>query len=322
MTYSRIAGVGSYLPAKVLTNADLERMVDTSDQWIVERTGIRQRHVAAEHETSSSMGLEAARRALAMAGIDAKELDLIVVATTTPDLVFPATACLVQRALGVHGCPAFDVQAVCSGFVYALAVADKFIRSGSTRRALVIGTETFTRILNWQDRSTCVLFGDGAGAVVLVASDEPGILSSHLHADGAYSDMLCVPSGVSKGYDKTRAGEAYVHMVGSEVFRVAVNVLGKVVDEALEANGMQRSDIDWLVPHQANIRIIGATAKKLGLPMERVVVTVDRHGNTSAASIPLALDEAVRDGRIKRGDTVLLEGVGGGFTWGSVLLKY
>ncbi|HEY8554296.1 MAG TPA: beta-ketoacyl-ACP synthase III [Burkholderiales bacterium] len=322
MTYSRIAGVGSYLPAKVLTNADLERMVDTSDQWIVERTGIRQRHVAAEHETSSTMGLEASRRALAMAGIDPKDLDLIIVATTTPDLVFPATACLVQRALGVHGCPAFDVQAVCCGFVYALAVADKFIRSGSTRRALVIGTETFTRILNWQDRSTCVLFGDGAGAVVLVASDEPGILSSHLHADGAYSDMLCVPSGVSRGYDKMRAGEAYVHMVGSEVFRVAVNVLGKVVDEALEANGMQRSDIDWLVPHQANIRIIGATAKKLGLPMERVVVTVDRHGNTSAASIPLALDEAVRDGRIKRGDTVLLEGVGGGFTWGSVLLKY
>ncbi|HEX7044684.1 MAG TPA: beta-ketoacyl-ACP synthase III [Burkholderiales bacterium] len=322
MTYSRIAGVGSYLPAKVLTNADLERMVDTSDQWIVERTGIRQRHVAAESETSATMGLEASRRALAMAGIDAKDLDLIVVATTTPDLVFPATACLVQRELGAHGCPAFDVQAVCSGFVYALSVADKFIRSGSTRRALVIGTETFTRILNWQDRSTCVLFGDGAGAVVLAASDEPGILSSHLHADGAYSDMLCVPSGVSRGYDKTRAGEAYVHMVGSEVFRVAVNVLGKVVDEALEANGMQRSDIDWLVPHQANIRIIGATAKRLGLPMERVVVTVDRHGNTSAASIPLALDEAVRDGRIKRGDTVLLEGVGGGFTWGSVLLKY
>ena len=322
MTYSRIAGVGSYLPARIMTNAELEKMVETSDQWIVERTGIRERRVAAPEETSGTMGLEAARRALEFAGLDAQSIDLIVVATTTPDLVFPATACLMQERLGIRGCPAFDVQAVCSGFIYALAIADKFIRSGSNKRALVVGSETFTRILDWSDRGTCVLFGDGAGAVVLAASEEPGILSSHLHADGRYKDLLCVPSGVSKGYDKVVAGRAYVHMVGSEVFKVAVNVLGQVVDEALDANGMQRSDIDWLVPHQANIRIIKATAKKLGLPMEKVVATVERHGNTSAASIPLAFDEAVRDGRIKRGDTVLMEGVGGGFTWGSVLLRY
>jgi 3-oxoacyl-[acyl-carrier-protein] synthase III len=322
MTYSRIVGTGSYLPEKILTNVDLEKMVDTSDQWIVERTGIRERRIAGPEETSGTMGLEAARRALAAAGMASDAVDLIIVATTTPDLVFPATACLIQERLGVRGCPAFDVQAVCTGFVYALAIADKFIRTGGARCALVIGSETFTRILDWSDRGTCVLFGDGAGAVVLVAAEEPGILSTHLHADGRYYPLLCVPAGVSKGYDKVVAGEAYVHMAGAEVFKVAVNVLSQVVDEALEASGMKRSDIDWLVPHQANIRIISATAKKLGLPMDKVIVTVDRHGNTSAASIPLAFDEAVRGGRVKRGDVVLMEGVGGGFTWGSALLKY
>jgi 3-oxoacyl-[acyl-carrier-protein] synthase-3 len=322
MSYSRIVGTGSYLPAKVLTNVDLEKMVDTSDEWIVGRTGIRERRVASAEETSSVMGLESARRALAMAEIDAKDVDLIIVATTTPDLVFPATACLIQERLGIHGCPAFDVQAVCTGFVYGLSIADKFIRTGSARCALVIGTETFTRILDWSDRGTCVLFGDGAGAVVLKADETPGVLSSHLHADGQYHSILCVPAGVSKGYDKVIAGQAYVHMAGSEVFKLAVTTLTQVVDEALAANNMQRSDIDWLVPHQANIRIVTATAKKLGMPMEKVIVTLDRHGNTSAASIPLAFDEAVRSGRIKRGDVVLMEGVGGGFTWGSVLLKY
>lgn len=322
MSYSRISGTGSYLPAKIMTNADLEKIVDTSDQWIVERTGIRERRVAGAEETSAMMGLEASRHALTMAGIEPGSVDLIIVATTTPDLVFPANACLIQERLGIHGCPAFDVQAVCTGFVYALAIADKFIRTDTSRCALVIGTETFTRILDWNDRGTCVLFGDGAGAVVLQAADEPGILSSHLHADGQYHPLLCVPAGVSKGYDKVIAGQAYVHMAGSEVFKVAVTTLSQVVDEALQANDMQRSDIDWLVPHQANVRIISATAKKLGLPMERVIVTLDRHGNTSAASIPLALDEAVRDKRIKRGDVVLLEGVGGGFTWGSVLMKF
>jgi 3-oxoacyl-[acyl-carrier-protein] synthase-3 len=322
MTYARIVGTGSYLPAKIVTNVDLEKMVDTSDEWIVERTGIRERRVASPEETSGTMGFESARRALAMAAIDAKDVDLIIVATTTPDLVFPATACLIQERLGIHGCPAFDVQAVCTGFVYGLAIADKFIQTGSARCALVIGTETFTRILDWSDRGTCVLFGDGAGAVVLKADETPGILSSHLHADGQYHPILCVPAGVSKGYDKVIAGQAYVHMAGSEVFKLAVTTLTQVVDEALAANDMQRSDIDWLVPHQANIRIVTATARKLGLPMEKVVVTLDRHGNTSAASIPLAFDEAVRSDRIRRGDVVLMEGVGGGFTWGSVLLKY
>jgi 3-oxoacyl-[acyl-carrier-protein] synthase-3 len=322
MTYSRIVGTGSYLPVKVVTNADLEKVVDTTDQWIVERTGIRERRVAGPEETSSMMGLEASKQALAMADVAASDVDLIIVATTTPDLIFPATACLIQERLGIHGCPAFDVQAVCTGFVYSLAIADKFIRTGGSRCALVIGTETFTRILDWSDRGTCVLFGDGAGAVVLKASDEPGILSSHLHADGRHHSILCVPSGVSKGYDKVIAGQAYVQMAGGEVFKLAVNMLSQVVDEALTANRMQRSDIDWLIPHQANIRIVTATAKKLGLPMEKVVVTLDRHGNTSAASIPLALDEAVRSRRIERGDVVLMEGVGGGLTWGSVLLKY
>jgi len=322
MNHARILGTGSYLPARVLTNAELERMVETTDQWIVERTGIRERHLAADDETASTMGLEAARRALSAAGVDPQQIDLIIVATTTPDLVFPATACLIQERLGIRECPAFDVQAVCTGFVYALAIAEKFIRTGSARCALVIGSETLSRIIDWKDRSTCVLFGDGAGAVVLGRSEEPGIISTHLHADGQYKDLLCVPTGIGTNHRQDAALRPYVRMEGSEVFKVAVTTLGRIVDETLAANRMQQSDITWLVPHQANIRIIAATAKKLGLPMERVVLTVDRHGNTSAASIPLAFDEAARDGRIRRGDTVLMEAFGGGFTWGSVLLRY
>ena len=319
MIYSRIAGTGSYLPEKVLTNADLEKMVETSDEWIRERTGIHKRHIAAEGQTTCDLAEQAARSALAAAGITAADIDLVIVGTTTPDKIFPSTACLLQKRLGIHGSPAFDVQAVCSGFVYAISVADKFIRTGSAKRALVIGAETLSRITNWQDRTTCVLFGDGAGAVVLEASDEPGILSTHLHADGEYDELLHVPGGVSRGNE---GGRVFMEMQGNEVFKVAVRTLGRIVDETLEANQMQKSDIDWLVPHQANIRIIAATAKKLDMPMEKVVVTVHDHGNTSAASIPLALDVAVRDGRIKRGETVLLEAFGGGFTWGSVLLKF
>ena len=322
MSFARILGTGSYLPEKRLTNAELEKTVDTTDQWIVERTGIRARHIAAPGETTSALAEQAARNALAAAGVAVGDVDLIIVATTTPDRVFPSTACLLQDRLGVRGCAAFDVQAVCTGFVYALSVADKFIRTGAARRALVVGAETMSRIVDWTDRRTCVLFGDGAGAVVLGEANEPGIISTHLHADGAYKELLTVPAGVSQDYDKVCTGRAFVQMQGSEVFKVAVNTLGQIVDETLAANRMEKSNIDWLVPHQANIRIIAATAKKLAMPMERVVVTVDRHGNTSAASIPLAFDEAVRDGRVKRGDTVLMEAFGGGFTWGSALLKY
>jgi 3-oxoacyl-[acyl-carrier-protein] synthase-3 len=322
LNYSRVIGTGSYLPERILSNADLEKMVDTSDDWIVTRTGIRERHIAADDETTADLAEQAARRAIDQAGIDKHSIDLIIVATTTPDQVFPSTACLLQARLKVHGCPAFDVQAVCTGFVYALSVADKFIRTGSAKRALVVGAETLSRITDWTDRSTCVLFGDGAGAVVLEAANGPGVISSHLHADGKYRELLQVPSGVSQNYQEVLDGHAYMRMQGNEVFKVAVNTLGQICDETLAANGMQKSDVDWLVPHQANIRIIKATAKKLGLSMENVVVTVDRHGNTSAASIPLAFDEAVRDGRIKAGDKVLLEAFGGGFTWGSVLMRY
>ena len=322
MSYARITGTGGHLPERVLTNHDLERMVETSDQWIRERTGIRERRIAAPGETTSMLAERAARRAMEAAGVGPGDIDLIVLATTTPDQVFPSTACLLQRRLGIHGCPAFDVQAVCTGFIYALAVADKFIRTGDARCALVVGAETLSRIVDWSDRSTCVLFGDGAGAVVLQAAEEPGILSTHLHADGDYAELLQVPAGVSQGYDRVRAGEAYMEMRGSEVFKVAVNTLGRIVDETLEANGLARDAVDWLVPHQANIRIIAATARKLGLPMERVVVTVDRHGNTSAASVPLALDVAVRDGRIRPGELLLLEAFGGGFTWGSALVRF
>lgn len=322
MKHSRIIGTGGYLPSKILTNADLERMVDTSSDWIIERTGIRERHIAADDETTCDLAEQAARRAIDQAGVTPGEIDLIIVATTTPDRVFPSTACLLQERLGIHGCPAFDVQAVCTGFVYALALADKFIRTGSARCALVVGSETLSRVVDWTDRRTCVLFGDGAGAVVVKADSHPGILSTHLHADGAYKELLTVPAGISENYEKLKRGEAFVQMQGNEVFRVAVNTLGAIVDETLAANRMQKSDIQWLVPHQANIRIIGATARKLGMPMERVVLTVERHGNTSAASIPLAFDEAVRDGRIKSGDTILMEAFGGGFTWGSILLRY
>jgi 3-oxoacyl-[acyl-carrier-protein] synthase III len=322
MIYSRITGTGSYLPAKVLTNLDLEKMVDTTDQWIVDRTGIRERHVAADHETTCDLAEQAARRAIGMAGLGKDDIDLIVVATTTPDRVFPSTACLLQERLDIHGCAAFDIQAVCTGFVYALGIADKFVRAGSARHALVVGAETLSRIVDWTDRSTCVLFGDGAGAVVVSADTQPGILNSHLHADGQYKELLTVPAGISQGYDKVRDNKAFMQMQGNEVFKVAVNTLGRIVDETLEKNGLKKSDVTWLVPHQANMRIIAATAKKLSMSMDHVVVTVDRHGNTSAASIPLAFDEAVRDGRIKRGDTVLMEAFGGGFTWGSVLLKY
>ncbi|HHS83922.1 MAG TPA: ketoacyl-ACP synthase III [Gammaproteobacteria bacterium] len=322
MNYSHIIGTGSYLPEKILTNRDLEKMVDTSDEWITDRTGIRERRIAADGETTCDLAEHAARKAITAAGIDKDQIDLIIVATTTPDRIFPSTACLLQDRLNIHGCPAFDIQAVCTGFVYALGVADKFLRSGETRYALVIGAETLSRITDWSDRATCVLFGDGAGAMVLESRDEPGILSTHLHADGFYKDLLTVPTGISQGCADLDDGRGHIKMRGNEVFKMAVNTLGRIVDETLAANGMEKSDIDWLVPHQANIRIISATAKKLKMPMERVVVTVDKHGNTSAASIPLAFDEAVRDGRIKRGDTVMLEAFGGGFTWGSALLKY
>ncbi len=319
MTSARIIGTGSYLPEYVLTNAELEKRVDTSDEWIVSRTGIRERHIAAEGETTSDLATAAGRAALEAAGISPNQLDLILVATTTPDFIFPSVACLVQQKLGVtNACPAFDIQAVCSGFVYALATANQFIRSGSCQTVLVIGAETLSRITDWSDRSNCILWGDGAGAVVLQASAEPGIIATHLHADGQHENLLKVPAGPSAGY----AEKSTIQMEGNAVFKVAVNTLDAIVDETLIANGMQKSQINWLVPHQANIRIIQATAKKLGMSMDHVVVTVDKHGNTSAASIPLALDTAVRDGRIKRGEIVLMEAFGGGFTWGSVLVKF
>ncbi len=322
MSYARIAGTGSYLPEKVLTNLDLEKMVDTTDQWIRERTGISKRHIATDGETTCDLAEQAARRAMEAAGKGPEDIDLVIVATTTPDQVFPSTACLLQQRLGIAGCAAFDIQAVCTGFVYAMGVADKFIRAGGVRSALVVGAETLSRITDWTDRQTCVLFGDGAGAVVLDASDEPGIISTHLHADGNYEGLLRVPAGVSKGYDLLQEGGAYMEMKGNEVFKMAVTTLGRIVDETLEANQMEKSDVDWLIPHQANIRIINATAKKLRMPMDHVVVTVHEHGNTSAASVPLALDTAVRDGRIQRGETLLMEAFGGGFTWGSVLLTF
>lgn len=322
MSYARIAGTGSYLPEKILTNHDLEKMVDTSDEWIRSRTGIEERHVAADGEYTVDLAEQAARRAMQAAGKTSKDIDLIIVGTTSADRVFPSTACLLQQRLDIHGCAAFDVQAVCTGFVYALGIADKFFRAGSVKCALVIGAETLSRIVDWTDRNTCVLFGDGAGAVVLEASDEPGILSTHLHADGEYESLLTVNYGVSTGADKILDGSGGIMMKGNEVFKMAVNTLGRIVDETLAFNDMQKTDVDWLVPHQANIRIINATAKKLKMSTDHVVVTVDKHGNTSAASVPLALDTAVRDGRIKRGEILLLEAFGGGFTWGSALIRY
>jgi len=319
MTFSRITGTGSYLPEKVLTNRDLESMVETTDEWIVARTGIRERHIAAEGESTSDLALHACRRALAAAGRTAADVDLVIVGTSTPDMVFPSSACLLQGKLGIARGAAFDVQAVCSGFVYALATADLFIRAGQFRCALVVGAEVFSRILDWKDRATCVLFGDGAGAVVLEASDTPGILSSHLHSDGRHAAILNTPGTVCGG---KVLGDPTLKMDGAAVFKLAVRVLEENAHEALAANGMTIADVDAYIAHQANVRIISHVAKKLGIPDERCIVTVDRHANTSAASVPLALDVAVRDGRVRRGDTLLLQGVGGGFTWGSVLLEY
>jgi len=316
---SRIAGTGRYLPEKVLSNAELAQRVDTSDEWIRTRTGIRQRHIAAPHEATSDLALHASRAALAAAGIAPADVDVIIVATTTPDMVFPSTACILQAKLGARGGAAFDVQAVCSGFVYGLGLADLLVGSGKARNALVVGAEIYSRILDWSDRGTCVLFGDGAGAVVVVPSATPGILTSHLHADGHYAEILCVPGSVRDG---AAYGNPFVQMDGGAVFKFAVKVLAESADEALRATGKVATDIDWVIPHQANIRIMDATMKKLHLPHERLIVTVDLHGNTSAASIPLALDIAVRDGRIRSGQHVMLLGVGGGFTWGSVFLKW
>ena len=314
MIYARIAGTGSYLPEKIVTNRDLEKTVETTDEWIRDRTGIKKRHVAADGETSSDMGLAAARNAIEMAGVDVSEIDLIVVATTTPDKVFPSNACIIQRKLDIHGCPAFDIQAVCSGFVYALDVANRMIQTGGSKTALVIGCETLSRITDWSDRDTAVLFGDGAGAVLLQASGTPGIISTHIRADGKFEDLLEVPRGIS--------GKDFIRMNGNAVFRKAVSTLGSIARETLAANGIDKSELDWLVPHQANLRIIAAAAKKLDMPMERVVVTVDEHANTSAASIPLALDTAVRDGRIQGGQLLLFEAFGAGFTWGSALVRF
>jgi 3-oxoacyl-[acyl-carrier-protein] synthase-3 len=317
--YSRIIGTGSYLPEKIVTNDDLARIVDTSDEWIRTRSGIRSRHVAAEGQLASDLALPAAQRAMQAAGVTGAQIDLIIVATTTPDIIFPSTACILQAKLGIGGCPAFDVQAVCSGFVYGLTIADLFIRSGQAKHVLLVGTEVYSRILDWTDRGTCVLFGDGAGAVVVSASEQPGILATKLHADGSHKEMLCVPGSVHAG---KVWGSPFVQMDGGGVFKFAVRVFEEGANEVLAAAGLNVADVDWFIPHQANIRIMEATAKKLGMPKEKLIATVHHHGNTSAASIPLALDEAVRDGRIQSGQTLLLEGVGGGFTWGAVLLRW
>ncbi len=322
MSFAKIAGTGSYLPDNIVTNKDLEKKVDTSDEWIRERTGIEQRHIAPDGVYTVDLAEQAARNAMDAAGVSKDDIDLIIVATTTPDRVFPSTACLLQQRLDIHGCAAFDVQAVCTGFVYALGIADRFFKGGDTKCALIVGAETLSRIVDWTDRSTCVLFGDGAGAVVLKASDEPGILSSHMHADGSYENLLTVNYGVSTGKDLLLEESGGIVMKGNEVFKMAVNTLGRIVDETLEYNQLDKTDIDWLVPHQANLRIINATAKKLRMSKDHVVVTVHKHGNTSAASVPLALDTAVRDGRIKRGEVLMLEAFGGGFTWGSTLIRY
>jgi 3-oxoacyl-[acyl-carrier-protein] synthase-3 len=316
--YSRIAGTGKYLPERVLTNADLEKMVETTDEWIKSRTGIELRHIAADNEYTSDLASKAGLAALENAGVAPSDIDLVLVGTTTPDLIFPNVACIVQEKLGIKSCPAFSVEAACSGFLYGLVVADQFVRLGQARRVLVIGAETMSRIIDWTDRETCVLFGDGAGAVVLEAAESPGILYSTLGADGRYRDLLYASSGVSL---RQREGAA-LRMKGNEVFKVAVRTLENLVDDVVEKNNLEKGQIDWLIPHQANIRIISATAKRLDLPMERVILTVREHGNTSAASVPMALDTAIRDGRIKRGDLLLLEAFGGGFTWGASLIRY
>jgi len=320
--YARIAGTGSYLPKQILTNADLEKIVDTSDEWIRTRTGIEQRHIVAEGETTTDLAEQASRNAMAAAGVSPADIDLICVGTTTPDLVFPNVGTLLQDRLGIHGCPAFSLEAACASFLYALSVADKFVRLGDSKCALVVGADTLTRIIDWSDRGTCVLFADGAGAVILKPSEEPGIISTHLHADGRYKDLLQYPDGVSRGFKLVRAGKAGVQMKGNEVYKVAVNTLGHLVTETLAASGYRQDQVDWLIPHQANIRIIEAIAKRLDLPMERVIVTIKDQGNTSAASVPLALDTGVRDGRVKRGQLLLLEAFGGGFTWGSALVRF
>lgn len=321
MKYSKIIGTGSYLPEKILTNFDLEKIVDTKNEWIIERTGIRQRHIAAEHESAMTMAEKAAREAMSAAGIEPKDIGMIIIATTTPEKMFPSTACLLQQRLGIAGCPAFDLNSTaCAGFVYALSIADQFIRGGSVKKALVIGSEVMSRIVNWTDRSTCVLFGDGAGAVILGESSTPGILSTHLHADGTHKDVLSLNHSIGKPLDVEE--ELYIKMTGNQLFKLAVNILADLFDETLAANSLQKSDVDWLVPHQANIRIIQAMAKNLDLSMEQVAITLPDQGNTSSASIPLALDKAIRDGRIKPGEMLMLEGFGGGLAWGSALIQY
>jgi 3-oxoacyl-[acyl-carrier-protein] synthase III len=322
MIYSRIAGTGRFLPERILTNADLEKMVDTTDEWIRTRTGVERRHIAAEDQTTSDLCVEAAKIAMETAGVTADDVDLIVVGTTSPDLIFPNIGTLVQHRLGIHGCPAFSIEAACTGFIYALTTADKFVRAGESRCALVIGAEIISKLVDWNDRSTCVLFGDGAGAVIIGPSDEPGIISCHLGADGQYKNLLYYPVGASKDLHKAGLGDAKIIMSGNEVFKVAVKTLGNVAEQALAANNIHKDEIDWLIPHQANLRIIQATAKRLELPMEKVILTVQDHGNTSAASVPMALDVGVRDGRIRRGQLILMEAFGGGFTWGSVLMRY
>ena len=323
MKYSRIIGTGSYLPERIMTNADIEKIVDTTDEWIQDRTGIKQRHIAAEGETTGDLAFVAAQRAMEAAGVDPSEIGFLALGTTTPDVILPSTAALLQKRLGLPHCGAMDINAACTGFIYALSVADKFIKVGDAKKALVIGSETLSRIVDWNDRGTCVLFGDGAGAVVIEASDEPGILSTHIHANGEHAGLLDTEVGISKGFVENAPNSGIaIRMKGNEVFKVAVRTLGRIVDETLDANQMDKSDLDWLIPHQANLRIIKATARKLGMNEENVIITVDRHGNTSAASVPLALDEAVRSGKVKRGQTILLEAFGGGFTWGSALVKY
>ena len=324
MTYSRIIGTGSHLPRKVVTNKDFEKTLDTSDQWIRERTGISERRISSDDEPTTFLAEHACRKAIEAAGIDPGEIDVFIMGTTTPDLIFPSSACLIQKNLGLPDCGSMDVNAACSGFMYAISIADKFIRCGDAKKALVCGAENLTQMVNWNKRETAVLFGDGAGAVVLEASEEPGILSTHIHANGNHADLLNSEVGVSRGFKglENNDGRVELQMKGNEVFKVAVRTLGRIVDETLAANNMDKSELDWLIPHQANLRIIAATARKLEMDMDRVVITVDRHGNTSSASVPLALDEAVRDGRIKRGDMLLLEAFGGGFTWGSALIKY
>ena len=322
MIYSRIAGTGRYLPERILTNADLEKMVDTSDEWIRTRTGVERRHVAAEDQTTSDLCVEAAKVAMEAAEITPDDIDLIIVGTTSPDLIFPNIATLIQRRLDIHGCPAFSIEAACTGFIYALTTADKFIRAGESKCALVIGAEIITKLVDWKDRSTCVLFGDGAGAVIVKPSEQQGIISCHLGADGKYKDLLYYPVGPSKDLHKAGRGDSKIIMSGNEVFKVAVKTLGGVAEQAMAANGIDKNDLDWLIPHQANLRIIQATAKRLNLPMEKVIVTVQDHGNTSAASVPMALDVGIRDGRVQRGQLVLMEAFGGGFTWGSVLMRF